>query len=90
VDEEQFETLKRWGAGLANDGREEVRAAGRAIMMLADEVDRLHIELWNVREELRRLMQEAGADAPAEETTVERDLRSRLRAYAEGRLLRKR
>jgi hypothetical protein len=39
--------LRRWGEGLTNDDREEVRAAGRAILMLSDEVERLHIDLWH-------------------------------------------
>ena len=39
--------LYRWGEGLTRDGREEVAAAGRAILMLVEEVERLHVELWN-------------------------------------------
>ena len=29
------------------DEREEVRAAGRAILLLSDEIERLHIDLWH-------------------------------------------
>lgn len=49
LDSEQIETLRAWGAGLANDEREEVRAAGKAITLLVEEIDRLNVDLWNVR-----------------------------------------
>ena len=49
LDSEQIELLRAWGAGLASDDREEVRAAGKAITMLVDEIDRLNIDLWNQR-----------------------------------------
>ena len=47
LDEEKLETLRRWGDGLTRDGREEVAAAGRAILMLVEEVERLHVDVWN-------------------------------------------
>jgi len=46
LDSEQIELLRTWGAGLASDERDEVRAAGKAITML---VDRLNIDLWHLR-----------------------------------------
>ena len=49
LDSEQIETLRAWGVGLANDEREEVRAAGKAITLLVDEIDRLNVDLWNQR-----------------------------------------
>lgn len=49
LDEERLETLRAWGAGLESDGREELRAAGRAITILAEEIDRLHVDLWHTR-----------------------------------------
>ena len=49
LDSEQIELLRAWGAGLATDEREEVRAAGKAITLLVDEIDRLNIDLWNLR-----------------------------------------
>ena len=42
LDEEHFEILRKWGAGLATDTRAELRAAGKAIMILIEEIDRLH------------------------------------------------
>ena len=50
LDEAKLETLRRWGLGLADDPREEVRAAGRAILLLIEEVEHLHVDLWHARE----------------------------------------
>jgi hypothetical protein len=49
LDEERLETLRAWGAGLETDVREELRAAGRAITILAEEIERLHVDLWHAR-----------------------------------------
>jgi hypothetical protein len=38
LDEAKVETLRAWGDGLRTDPRDEVRAAGRAITMLVEEV----------------------------------------------------
>ena len=51
LDEERIEILRSWGAGLASDDREELRAAGRAITVLIEEIDRLQVDLWNARVE---------------------------------------
>ena len=53
LDEAKIEILRIWGDGLAGDPREEVRAAGRAITMLVEEIERLNIDLWNERAQLR-------------------------------------
>ena len=49
LDEEKIEILRSWGAGLATDPREEVRAAGKAITVLIEEIDRLQVDLWRTR-----------------------------------------
>lgn len=49
LDEERIEVLRAWGEGLAEDGREEMRAAGRAIVLLVEEIDRLQVDLWHGR-----------------------------------------
>jgi hypothetical protein len=54
LDEEKLETLRRWGDGLTHDGRVEVAAAGRAILMLVEEIERLHVDLWNARQLFRQ------------------------------------
>ena len=50
LDEEKLEMLRTWGEGLLNDGRDELRAAGRAILMLVEEIELLHVDLWHVRQ----------------------------------------
>ena len=49
LDEERIEMLRSWGAGLSTSDRDELRAAGRAILMLIEEIDRLEADLWNER-----------------------------------------
>jgi hypothetical protein len=50
LDEAKIELLRQWGAGLAASGRdEELRAAGRAIVLLVDETDALQRDVWHER-----------------------------------------
>jgi hypothetical protein len=49
LDEERLEILRAWGAGLSTSGRDELRAAGKAIVMLVEEIDRLQADVWNTR-----------------------------------------
>jgi hypothetical protein len=65
LDEERLEALRRWGRGLEEAGGEESAAAGRAILMLIAEVERLQIELGVVRGRL------GGAGASSSEEAVE-------------------
>jgi hypothetical protein len=41
LDDEKLQALSRWSTSLQGDARAEVSAAGRAIAMLVEEVDRL-------------------------------------------------
>ena len=43
LDEKKIDLLRRWGDGLADDPREELRAAGRAIQLLIEEIEQLHV-----------------------------------------------
>jgi hypothetical protein len=45
LEEPQLGELRRWAKALGDAGREESVAAGRAILMLINEVDRLRLEL---------------------------------------------
>ena len=47
LDEQKIATLRLWADGLARDERDEMRAAARAILMLIDEVELLHVEVWH-------------------------------------------
>src|SRR3954449_9380247 len=51
LDEEKLEALRSWGERLRQASGEESGAVGRAILMLVEEIDRLHIELWHARME---------------------------------------
>ena len=75
LDEERIELLRRWGEGLSSDGRDEVRAAGRAISILIEEIERLHVDLWK-----ERSMRQALTPGEGHATTAEPDLQSSLRA----------
>ena len=61
LDEERLETLRAWGAGLSTNARDELRAAGKAILMLVDEIDRLEADLWNARAATKQAEAEAAA-----------------------------
>lgn len=79
LDEEKIELLRRWGEGLERDDREETRAAGRAILLLIEEIDRLNVDLWNER---------AATTAPADDAAapdVQASLRARLRQLGRRR-----
>jgi hypothetical protein len=83
MDEEQFEAIRRWGEGLERSEREEMSAAGRAIVLLSAEVDRLERELWNVKTARAAEAPSAEGDEeatlPDAERAVETTLRVRLR-----------
>jgi hypothetical protein len=74
---DELEQLRRWGAGLQYDAREEVSAAGRAIVLLIEEVERLHVLVWD-----RRLYPDAIDDAELSGSLLRR-LRQRLRPHPE-------
>jgi hypothetical protein len=64
LDEAKIETLRGWGEGLRTDPREEVRAAGRAITMLVEEIERLNIDLWHARTDSRDPAADANPERP--------------------------
>jgi hypothetical protein len=72
LDEEKLTLLRRWGEGLTLDEREEMRAAGRAILLLSDEIERLHIDLWHAGDRHGDLGQQA-AEALEESPTPEQE-----------------
>ena len=82
LDAEKLDLLRQWGAGLTDDPREEVRAAGRAIGMLIEEIDRLYVEFWHARDERADAERHAGVDN-IETTLVER-IRSRVGLSLKG------
>jgi hypothetical protein len=63
LDEERLEILRTWGAGLETSARDELRAAGKAILMLVDEIDRLEADLWNARASAKQAIAAAAESA---------------------------
>jgi hypothetical protein len=83
LEDDELEALRRWGQALREAGGEELAPAGRAILMLLGEVERLRLEL-----SLRRPSRE---DLPSGEVVADpgealpSTLRGRLRReLAEG------
>jgi hypothetical protein len=50
LDEERTAVLRAWGTRLMTDARAELRAAGKAIMILIDEIDRLQADVRCARD----------------------------------------
>lgn len=75
VDDGQVEELRRWAQGLSTDSRPEVKAAARAITMLADDLQAARSQLLE-----ERLIREAleGRQDDEEAAELERDLRTRV------------
>jgi hypothetical protein len=78
-DAEKLDVLRRWGRGLNEDGRDEVRAAGRAITMLIEEIERLYVELWHARDALLPPAEGPARDEQPSGETIETTLMARLR-----------
>jgi hypothetical protein len=66
LDEEKLEALRHWGRTLRTTPNEAFAAAGRAILLLLEEIDRLGLELERTRAQLRR-DESASSDATAVE-----------------------
>ena len=79
MEEEQLAVLRRWGEGLRLDEREEFRAAGKAISLLCDEVDRLELELWHAKTSSRAGEDTAAMDGATKGQAFVPALRERLR-----------
>jgi hypothetical protein len=78
LDEEKLATLRRWGEGLRELGSEELAAAGRAILLLLEEIDRLHTELWHQSQSPSTGKDEAASNNTSLSTTLRDRLRWRL------------
>jgi hypothetical protein len=72
---DELEQLRRWGAGLQQDPRLEVSAAGRAIVLLIEEIERLHVLVWD-----HRLYPPGDDELPV---TLAQRLRQRLRPQSD-------
>jgi hypothetical protein len=86
LDEEKLEMLRTWGEGLLSDGRDELRAAGRAISMLVEEVERLHVDLWHARQDTAREMEIQPVESHESERPPGLALQRRIKALRSRRL----
>ena len=77
IGSDELEQLRRWGEGLRGDPREEVAAAGRAIVLLVEEVERLTLAAWN--ESLYGPLHDALSGAPEMDAPATLLLRLRTR-----------
>jgi hypothetical protein len=50
----KLEMLRSWGDGLLKEGRDELRAAGRAISMLVEEIEQMNVDLWHARQDIAK------------------------------------
>ena len=66
LDEEQIETLRKWGARLETDTRAELRAAGKAIVILVDEIERLRLDPQCVGDASNTLIEPSTREAKQE------------------------
>ena len=71
VDDEQVAELREWAAGLAEDERPEVRAAAKAILLLANDLLAARSQMLQNRW-IKQVLEE-------QQATVERTLLNRLR-----------
>jgi hypothetical protein len=79
LDEQKMETLQAWAEGLQRDERSELRAAAKAILLLIDEIEHLHVELWHARDS-------GGAEAEAEAEVRDEEPPPTLRSVLARRL----
>jgi hypothetical protein len=74
VDDGQVEELRKWAVGLSADGRPEVRAAAKAILLLAEDLIAARSQLLE-----ERLIREA-LEAQADDVDLAHALAGRLRS----------
>jgi len=76
LDESKIEQLRAWGAGLSAGGDQELRATGKAILLLIEEIERLHVDLWTAKT-TQGQPDQADGDGHVE-ASLDRTLRARL------------
>jgi hypothetical protein len=84
MDDEQVEELRRWAQGLAEDHRPELRAAARAILLLADDVVASRSQLFEERL-IREALEARETDDEAQSDGLPDALRARLRSLLRRR-----
>jgi hypothetical protein len=83
LDEDKLDQLRRWGAGLAGDENQELRATGKAIMLLIEEIEALHVELWNAKTAVATADEDDALEDDSQDG-LDRTLGARLRRLSRG------
>jgi hypothetical protein len=76
LDEAKIETLQSWADGLLRDERSELRAAAKAILLLIEEIEHLHVDLWHARDSDAPEAAEADEPPPTLRSVLARRLRT--------------
>jgi hypothetical protein len=86
LDEEKLEMLRTWGEGLLNDGRDELRAAGKAILILVEEIEQLHVDFWHARQDTAKKAEIQRAESEGSRRQLGLALQRRISALRSGGL----
>ena len=78
LDENKIDQLRAWGSGLAANGSDDLRATGKAILLLIEEIERLHIDLWNAKSAQEEEQPEPSDVDDQVQASMDRTLRARL------------
>jgi hypothetical protein len=79
LDANKLLVLGEWAQGLRRDERPEVAAAGRAILMLVEEIERLHVALWSQRlDGVPPPLEPVAATPESDDANLEQTIRERL------------
>jgi hypothetical protein len=78
LDEAKVEQLRAWGAGLFAGGNHDLRATGKAILLLIEEIERLHVDLWNAKTTQAQNRPATGDPDDQGQVDMDRTLRGRL------------
>ena len=78
LDEDKINQLRAWGSGLAANGSDDLRATGKAILLLIEEIERLHIDLWNAKSTQEEDQPDPSDVEDQVQASMDRTLRARL------------
>jgi hypothetical protein len=78
LDEGKIEQLRTWGAGLHADANHDLRATGKGILLLIEEIERLHVDLWNAKTTQEQERPATSDGDGRVQASLDRTLRARL------------
>jgi hypothetical protein len=82
LDDDQVEELRKWASGLSDDPRVEVRAAGKALLMLAGDLQAARSQLLEERLIRQALEERAQQEEARSQRALFPDLMTRIRRRA--------